>query len=98
MNHHVASLERVEVPFRRHPRLRETPFRPPGRADSYTEQLTVPACDHLVYLMESVVENLAYCAEVRLAGPRFIQERYVWEKVTNQLLNVLGGPSSEPLS
>jgi glycosyltransferase involved in cell wall biosynthesis len=52
-----------------------------------------PNDEHLLSLMETVIEEPAYAAQARKAGPRFVAQRYTWKHVVDQLLAVLQPPA-----
>ena len=55
-----------------------------------------PDCHHLAIEIESlaaqmlrVIEDPAYCAGARVAGPRWVSERFTWKHAVDKLLRVL---------
>ena len=48
-----------------------------------------PDSEHLLHQMNTVLECPDICAQARLAGPAFINEKFTWKQVTAQLLKTL---------
>ncbi len=49
----------------------------------------IPDLPHLVELMLRVTDDAAFRALAREAGPKWVMERFTWEKVADRLLQVL---------
>ncbi len=52
----------------------------------------IPDLDHLISLMQTVLEQTAFRTQARSAGPRFIAEQFTWKHAIDKLLNVLSAP------
>jgi glycosyltransferase involved in cell wall biosynthesis len=48
-----------------------------------------PDLDHSIELMTKVIENSEFRSQARQAGSQFIADRYTWQKIVDQLLDVL---------
>jgi glycosyltransferase involved in cell wall biosynthesis len=48
-----------------------------------------PDLDHSIELMSKVIENSEFRSQARQAGSQFIADRYTWQKIVDQLLDVL---------
>ncbi|MBR8835616.1 MAG: glycosyltransferase family 4 protein [Stigonema ocellatum SAG 48.90 = DSM 106950] len=54
-----------------------------------TGLMLVPDIKHLIELMTVVIERRDFIALARINGPLFVTARFTWQKVIDQLLNVL---------
>ncbi len=51
----------------------------------------MPSLDHLVALMEEVIQDSALRQQAREQGPRYVQQRFTWKQTAEQMLGVLKG-------
>ncbi len=56
-----------------------------------------PNLDHLICLMETVMEKPDFVARARQTGPQFVADRLTWKHIVDQLLAVLV-PSHHPIA
>jgi glycosyltransferase involved in cell wall biosynthesis len=54
-----------------------------------TRHLRLPDLDHLVALMETVLERPSLAGEARVAGPRMVGERFTWTHAVDRLLEIV---------
>ncbi|MCT7996725.1 glycosyltransferase [Laspinema olomoucense] len=57
--------------------------------------VVAPNVDHLIHLMEQIIEQPALQEKARQAGPKWVGDRYTWKHVVDQYLQVLG-PQPQP--
>ncbi len=50
-----------------------------------------PDWKHLIQLMQTLIEQPAFTAKARLAGPRFVSENFTWKHAVDKLLDVMIG-------
>ncbi|WP_341739251.1 hypothetical protein [Microcoleus sp. CAWBG640] len=56
-----------------------------------------PDWKHLIQLMQTLIEQPAFIAKARLAGPRFVSENFTWKHAVDKLLDVISNPLTSEL-
>lgn len=51
--------------------------------------ILAPEWQHLIQLMQTVIEQPAFIAKARLAGPHFVSENFTWKHAVDKLLDVI---------
>ncbi|MCT7984320.1 glycosyltransferase [Laspinema sp. A4] len=54
--------------------------------------VVAPDVEHLIYLMEQIIEQPNLRDKARQAGPKWVGDRYTWKQVVDQYLQVLSPP------
>jgi glycosyltransferase involved in cell wall biosynthesis len=67
--------------------VRSTPTQTPMNGES--RHVCVPDLDHLIHQMEHAVARPEIASRARATGPAWAAERYSWQRVTDQLLEVI---------
>lgn len=57
----------------------------------------IPDFEHLVYLMENILENSEFRQQAQINGPAWVENRFTWSQVVDQILAILM-PASESIS
>jgi glycosyltransferase involved in cell wall biosynthesis len=58
-------------------------------ADTPDAMGMVPDLEHLVHLMLCVTDDAEFREAARIAGPRYVEERFTWAKVVDRLLPII---------
>ena len=57
--------------------------------DGETLQFVVPEQEHLVELMQTIIEKTLFREQAREAGPQWVVQNFTWKQVVDQLLDLL---------
>lgn len=49
----------------------------------------IPNFEHLLYLMEYIIENPEFRQQAQISGPAWVKNRFTWQQVVDQLLEIL---------